>query len=307
MVLLTLVLFFAPLVQPTPIERWEDGEDWQAVWSDLARLRSAPADQDASALRASLSEVEQRNSGDPRADVLAAHLAQVDGAAAEVVLVLPPKSWPFVGAENWLVAEVHAPHPQRAEAILRALAATPGALAGERLRLAWGVGVEEALARRLQAALEIQEALHSRYQAAWSAADLALTASRAGAYGRSDAVLAAQIAVERATGRPTGSLWSQRGIAALGSGDERRARDYLGSGCAQGSADAAVVLARLDLDRGRLAAARAGFRALLPAEEPSPWAARGWGMALLPDPEGARARMDMRTTSMGTPSRGTEE
>jgi hypothetical protein len=216
---------------------------------------------------------------------LDAQLARLEGRAA--VLVLPPGTageWPFEGAENWLAAEVLAPSSLRAAAVLRALPATAGALPPERMRLAWEVGADEARALRLDGARGLQEALHRRALAAWSAMDLALTLNRLGDAQAADRVLSEQIERESAAGRPTGDLWAQRGTQALGNGDEVLARDYLGHGLARGSVDAGVVLARLDLDRGRLAEARAGFRALLLDPAPSPWAARGWGLSLLPPP-----------------------
>ena len=97
-----------------------------------------------------------------------------------------------------------------------------------------------------------------------------------------DAVLADVIASQEAAGRPTGDLWSQRGISALAAGDNRRALNYFGRALARGSSNAAVVLARMDLDAGRRRAARIGFRALLWYGEPGAWALRGWGLSLLP-------------------------
>lgn len=200
---------------------------------------------------------------------------------------------------RWLRLGETPPSPRRAReavALLEDTLGIRGELSAEELRLVWDVGVQEALALRFEDALGVQEALYALYPAAWSASDLELTLRRLGRYGEGDAVLAAQIAREEAAGGSTSpvaaDLWSQRGIGALGSGDERRARDYLGAGCARGSADACVVLARLDLAVGRLEEARAGFRALLvsqsetsatPPPPASPWAARGWGLSLLPD------------------------
>ena len=193
---------------------------------------------------------------------------------------------------RWAAIAAREPGPDRASAVGRALKAGGGPLSADHLRLAWEVAVEEATALRLDGARAIQRVLHDRYAAVWSAMDLSLTLQRLGEEARADACLASQIAREESAGRPSGALWSQRGILALGSGDERRARDYLGLGCARGSADAGVVLARLDLDRGRLPAARAGFRALLLDDDPSPWAPRGWGLALLPQAEGAAGSTD---------------
>jgi len=50
-----------------------------------------------------------------------------------------------------------------------------------------------------------------------------------------------------------------------------------------GSRDAALLLAWMDLEHGRLEGARAGFRAALYDDPSGAWALRGWGLALLPE------------------------
>jgi hypothetical protein len=113
-----------------------------------------------------------------------------------------------------------------------------------------------------------------------------------GRHEASDTVLAGVIATEEAAGRPTADLWSQRGISALAAGDNRRALDYFGRALARGSVNAAVVLARRDLDAGRRREARIGFRALSWGEEAGAWALRGWGLSLLPESEPSRIQPD---------------
>ena len=49
------------------------------------------------------------------------------------------------------------------------------------------------------------------------------------------------------------------------------------------------MLGRLDLDAGRLEAARKGFRASILSDRPAAWALRGWGLTLLPEPPTERA------------------
>jgi hypothetical protein len=265
--------------------------DWPAVWSRLAAVRTAapgaPGRADGvSALRS----VARERRGTPRGALLQAHLERLEDEDA--VLELPSRwvqSWPFQGPESWLVSEVLPPSPQRALAAQRAIESTPGAIPDDRLRLAWGIGVDEARALHLVSARDLQEALYRRVPAVWSATDLSLTLSRLGEAEAADRILAEQIEREAAAGHPTGDLWSRRGTQALGNGDEGLARDYLGLGLARGSADAGVVLARLDLVQGRIAEACAGFRALLLDPAPSPWAARGWGLTLLPSPSPDRS------------------
>ena len=143
--------------------------------------------------------------------------------------------------------------------------------------------------RLAEGALPIQEVLHARYQTVWSAIDLALTRTRLGDREGADTALAATIEREEGAGRPSADLWSQRGISALGFGDERRARDYFGQALARGSEDAALVLGWLELEAGRLEAARKAFRPSILSEQPAAWALRGWGLTLLPAPHAVRA------------------
>ncbi|MEM7309759.1 MAG: hypothetical protein AAF682_23995 [Planctomycetota bacterium] len=277
----------------TPGPAQDSDPSWGEIWHRLAEVRALEAESPGrAAALAELEAVAEARSGSWRGDLLAVHVDRLLGRTA--ALRMPTGStapWPFSLEESWLAAEVLEASPARSQAALSALAGSPAQLSGQRVRLAWEIGVEEARALRLEGAQAIQAALHERYLAVWSAMDLALTESRLGAYEAADRVLAAQIAREGEAGRPTVDLWSQRGTLALGSGDEERARDYLGFARARGSSNAGVVLARLDLDRGKLPEARAGFRALLLDPEPSPWAPRGWGLALLPRGSGGTSQV----------------
>jgi hypothetical protein len=186
-------------------------------------------------------------------------------------------------------AALPAADPARAAAVVAALDATPGPLDEGALRLAWETGVEAARALRLDQAIAIQSALEERQPAAWSGMDLALSLDLSGRVGEADSVLERTIArANSAEPAALGELWSRRGLLWLGKGDERRARDHLGRALARGSRDAALLLAWLDLESGRLEGARAGFRAALYDDPSGAWALRGWGLALLPgDPRRA--------------------
>ena len=186
--------------------------------------------------------------------------------------------------DDWdAIAATAADDPSRSARLATLLEAGQGALEGSRLRLAWEIGVEASLGQRFEEALVIQRYLFDWHPADWSAMDLALTLGKLERPAEADAVLAEAIGLERAAGRFTGELWNRRGLLALGLDDERRARDHFGRALARGSGDAAVVLARMDLERGSFERARAGFRSQLYDETPSAWAQRGWGLALLPD------------------------
>ena len=187
------------------------------------------------------------------------------------------------GTDAWQRAEAaRSGSPERSAALLEALAGTPGALEGAHLQLAWSVGVEAARALRLEDAIAIQTELEARNPGDWSAMDLALSLGLAGRTEDADRVLGRALERDRSAGRPTAELWSRRGLLWLGAGRERIARDHLGRALARGSSDAALVLGRLDLERGDPWTARAEFRSGLYDDPPGAWALRGWGLSLLP-------------------------
>jgi hypothetical protein len=274
-----------------------DVADWSEVWAALLRLEELVAagevtgevtseepSEEHDALRARLAETAREQEATPRGELLARHLARLTGKFPST----PPRflegaEWPFRGRETWLAAEVIPPGPDRVRCVLRAIEEEAVDLDRRYLLCAWGTAVEEARALRLrEGALPLQERLHAHFQAPWTARDLSLTHLLLGAQKEADALLAATIAQEGPRNPSVVELWSQRGIGALAVGDERRARDYFGWALGRGSTNAAVVLARIDLDAGRLHAARSGFRALLWDESPGAWALRGWGLSLLP-------------------------
>lgn len=271
-----------PSPQPLPAPAARD-VDWTAVWDELAAAESSPEDAEA---RARLDErwrsfASRRD--DPRVRLLGARRARLGGhAQARLELdVARSDPWPLGVRESWLAIPVLGPGREHARAVLTALEGTPSP-SPEQVRLAWQAAVDEAAALRLRnGALPIQRALHARFPEPWAAVGLALTLHRLGETEEADALLAATIERERAAGRPTGELWSSRGLLALGRGEVALGRDHLGRGLAQGSTDAALMLAKLDLDAGRVSAARDALRALVLEPEPSAWALRAWGLSLL--------------------------
>ena len=262
-----------------------DDPDWATVWADLDRLEAAePGSAEADTLRASLAALAAEQATAVRGALLARHLGRLRGAEARPWPEVSGDAWPFAGREGWLAAEVLPPGPERVRAVLKSMDEAAPGLDRRYLMTAWSTAVAEARALRLEeGALPIQTRLHAELQAPWTAVNLSLTSMWLDRHDEADRLLADAIAAEAAAGRPTDDLWSQRGIAALATGDKRRARDYLGRALAGGSANAAVVLARMDLDAGRRRAARIGFRALLWDDNPGAWALRGWGLTLLPD------------------------
>lgn len=267
------------------------GDVWAQLWTELDSLHNpqlSPAE--AEPLRVHLSDAARGLAGDVRAELLRAQLERLSGRdpceQARKLLALEPD--PFTAREHWYLADCLPSGPQRAKVALQALQ-SPTELERWQLFLAFNTGVDEARALRFEGALPLQRALHERYRAEWSALDLFLTLKNLGQAAEADAVLAETIERETLAGRRPKVLWEHRGILALGSGDDRLARDYLGRAMALGSDDAALLLSRLDLMAGSTAAARTGFRALILNTPPPDWAWRGWGTALLPASHAAPA------------------
>lgn len=269
-------------------------EDWEQVWSEVERLRSLPPGE-APALEAELQEVRDRHRGGARGELLGAWLdLRAGGAPVEALPGLEP--WPFDGPENWIAAEVLAPGGARTRALLEGLADGRPEPSRDQLMLAWTAGLTYAGELLwMEEAVRVQRALHRRYGTVWSVLNLAFTLHRSGSSDEADALLGEYIAAAeppagQAAPAELAELWNNRGLIALGRGRERQARDCFGRALALGSTDSALILARIDLSRGNIAEARAGFRGLLLDVEPHAWALRGWGVALLsPDP-GAEAR-----------------
>jgi len=162
---------------------------------------------------------------------------------------------------------------------MQAMSSTEGPWSPEFISSAYRAGVEAAEDLRLEEAIGIQQPLHDHVGEEWSAFNLALSLRRAGLYQRADRVLEEQLDKGQSP-----DLYSQRGLNALGSGNQKKARTYLGAALARGSVDAAVILARLDLASGRLDSARSGFRAVLVEAPGNAWARRGWGTTLVQSP-----------------------
>lgn len=127
-------------------------------------------------------------------------------------------------------------------------------------------------------ALALQEALHGRVQADWSALDLIQTLARLGHTERADGLCAERL--ERSPLSP--DLWNARALLWLGAGQPDRAAPYLGAALRTGARGSRLTLARLDLVQGRREAARAGFRTQLGEPSGGDWALAGWALTLLP-------------------------
>lgn len=291
--MIALALALLTTLAPTP-----QSDAWAQLWTELETLRAGKVSPgEASVFRAHLGEALRLVPEGPRAELLRAALEALAGGDSQAVAgrlaTLEPT--PFTAREQWLLADLLPPGPQRARLVLTALQA-PSALSYWQVLLAWNAAVDEARALRLaESALPIQLALHEHSRAPWSAEDLALTYRALDRCEAADEVLLEVIELEEAAGRRVPGLWEKRGINALGFGNEPTARDYLGRALAQGSNDAGLVLARMDLTAGRTRSARRGFQALILTEPPQDWAWRGWGTTLLPAPFTEPARRTPKT------------
>ena len=228
-----------------------------------------------------------RNEDTPWSRLARAYVSLLGGEAVDEVAGrlgnLEP--WPYPAQASWHAAVCLPQGPLRVQAIEAGLSKA-GALERWEQLLAWNTAVEEARVLRFrEGSLGIQRELHRRYAAVWSAMDLALTLRQLNEQEECDALVAQAIERAHKEGQPTVGLWSQRGINALGFGDEARGRDYLGRALAMGSNDASIVLGRLDLVSGRIEAARAAFRGSILSDPEGAWAQRGWGLSLLPRPK----------------------
>jgi len=259
-------------------------DSWARVWTEVETLRSGRVSRaDQELLRLELVKFLQECEESPRGELLRASLEALAGRDTSTVSTRLASLAPdfFAPREQWLLADLLPPCPERARLVLGALR-TPAPLADWQVLLAWNTAADEIRELRLEeSALPIQAALHERYQASWSALDLAATYRMVGWAKEADDVLAIAIARETSAER-RGELWTMRGLTSMGFGDERHARDYLGMALAEGDEGAALVLAGLDLAAGRIPAAREGFQALILDSPPPERAWRGWGATLLP-------------------------
>ncbi len=278
------------------------GVDWTAVWQDLRALRSEdPASPDPARVRRELVSRAEEAGDDPRAHLLRAQLDWLDNPSHAVTLgqLGVGEDWVFATEESWLAAEILRADGGRLRALQEALAGTE-TLDSAQVNLVWATALGELEGLRFDGAIDLLEDLHSRYLAEWSAINLSLAYAAVGRAEEADRVVAEQI--QRQGPQGSMALWSRRGNAAWGNGDDRRARDYFGKALALGSSDAAIVLARLDFFDDRILRARSGFRALLYDPEPSAWALRGWGLSLLAEPsEDGGSRPQEPTNGRPTP------
>ncbi len=227
---------------------------------------------------------------------------------------------PPVTREAFVAALEMAPGSERARALARGLVNAPAGELDERSTRAFEAFQQAIGALRLEEAETIAVAMHAADPAPWSASTLGLLWTRMGKYEDAERVLAGEIERQEALARENDeraravtdetvraqaiaaaararlerrTLLERRAVARAGAGREARALDDLGRALAEGGRDAAQILAQRALARGRRDEARALFRSLLqprpgeelyPLGESVPWAARGWGLALLPPP-----------------------
>lgn len=130
----------------------------------------------------------------------------------------------------------------------------------------------------IDTAVEVQRVLHERLDAEWTVTNLAVSLTRLGRLDDTRAVLGDFL------GRHprSGTSWNYLGQAELGAGRPAAARAAWARAVVCGSDGATVSLARMALDAGHVASARAGFRVGADRRPPAPWSLRGWGLTCLP-------------------------
>jgi hypothetical protein len=260
------------------------------IWRELAAIEALDKDSRDRSVR--IAALRVSSPGTDATAVGALVRAKLDALSGRPAVLAWDLSgaWPYDREASWTAAEVLPRGPARSRAVVVALgsledAATEPELPRAHAELGYEVWVDAAESLRFDEALAIGRNLHRRAHATWSAISLALTTMRAGLADECDGLLADQIA-RTTLQADLAVLWDHRGIAALGAGWESAGRFALGRAVLHGSSDAAAVLARLDLAAGRIAAARAGFRAALIENPASDWSRRGWALSLLPPKAG---------------------
>lgn len=192
-----------------------------------------------------------------------------------------------------------APAAERVEAVLLELDRTAGSEAFEHVLVrAFELFQQELDALEYEQAERLALSMHAHAQAGWSAWTLALISTRLGRHERALQLLEQQRA-QAQTPQQALDVTVRLALAELGAGRRERARDLLGHALRQGSPDSRQILARMALAQGEFGRARALFGSLLPEMpqpeapatlESTPWALRGWGLALLPAGEPAPER-----------------
>ncbi|MBM3977419.1 MAG: hypothetical protein FJ299_10560 [Planctomycetes bacterium] len=184
-----------------------------------------------------------------------------------------------IQADAWSILDALPPGRERALRAAELLSDRERVPSAAQLESAWRIGTQEAEALRFDSAVAVQRALYERVPALWSVSNLALSLNRLEGAAAADGVLSQWL--PQARGAERADVWSQRGQFWLGAGQAQRGRTYLARALALGSADAGVMLAREDLEAGQVSSARTGFASALLQPDPSPWALRGFGVALL--------------------------
>jgi len=277
--IVSLLLAFVLSVAPGSLQ----AGDWAATWALCQDLVTAPQERRTEAAER-LSEVLSASASGVRAQVVAHHLKSYRGQAPEPVDCAQLPGLSLGGA--WAFS----------------MALVPGESLDDALKLALLEGLQvplsaEAEAQLLQRGYErfmthsegadalrsstLAYALHELAQAPWSAMNLAISSTRAGAYETGAEALKALLRTElRSADRVT--LSSRLSLVYLGEGGLLGARRHLGAGLTKASGDSRIVLGLWSLERGRLARSRALFRAALAADSKQAWAGRGWGLSMVP-------------------------
>jgi len=249
------------------------GSDWAEIWRALQGVHSGEVA--AESLSGEWAELPPG----VRSEVVRHHQAIWSGAQPLQIpcTVLPELE---VGGA-WAFALAISRGPALDQALLRAIEETPQGL----LRPIYDRAVQETIlhsaAAQAAPALQLAEALYGRSRSVWSAQNLALARTRAGAYGEAASLLEGFLLGELGAA-DRDLLGSIRALVLLGEGGHLRARASLGKALSRGGSDSGIVLGLLSLEIGHTGRSRALFRAALSRDPERPWAGRGWGLSMVP-------------------------
>lgn len=273
----SLFLAVAMLAAGSSNERvdWEENEraDWEEVWRALQLYHSGEATREDVAVALVDHPV------GIKLDVANSLSGASQGEAPGEVPCFKLPELEAGGA--WAFALALAPSGALDQVLIVALSETPDPLLGPVLERGYGEFIAHSEAARGAQAYALAEALHERSQAQWSGMNLAISSTRLGKHMRAVEVLGALLGGNIAAA-DRGVLMSRLSLVLLGEGGPIRARRVFGANLSRGMGDSAIVLGLLSLEGGVLARARALFRAALARDPSQSWAARGWGLSMVP-------------------------
>ncbi len=283
---------------------------WEDVWSSLekadrAKRRGDSWDRriseltDAAAERriVALSQADEQDLF--RTRLLQWHLERLKGRPQ--LDVEPPRTaMAWLPAEPWFAARALPPGPTRCTAMLLALEDTAGEDLSVRIATAEAQSREESLAANVFGAAALAERVEALAPTSARFERAVWTAAQAGRASDAQTQLRARAVTDGGPSESAHRVLAAR--LALAQGDELAARAELGSALALGSGEAAVLTARLLLERAEYQRARVLTRAWVDSAEghEKNVACALWALASLPDLRGALPARTVPTPTVPT-------